>query len=297
MITILKTILLGIIEGITEWLPVSSTGHLILFDRLLRLDMRPEFTEMFHVVIQFGAILAVVVLFFRKLWPFRGRGKEATTSQFRIPASGGKALAWQQFADKHLYMDKVLLWCKILVSILPAVVIGLPLDDWMEAHFHKPVPVAIMLIVYGILFLLVEASGRSKTPRVRSIRKITWKDALLIGLFQVLALIPGTSRSGATILGGLLIGLSRTCAAEYTFYLAIPTMAGASLVKMLKFGGGMTSTEAMVLLLGSAVAFVVSLATIRFLMNYVKRHDFRPFAYYRILLGGAVLLFAVIGIL
>lgn len=295
MITILKTILLGIIEGITEWLPVSSTGHLILFGRLLQLDMSPEFIEMFNVVIQLGAILAVVVLFFKKLWPFHMAGS-ADRSQFRKPAKGA-AGRFQQFADRHLYMDKIIMWVKILVSVLPAVIIGLPLDDWLDEHLYKPVPVALMLILYGVFFILIENRNRGRKPRVRQIRQITWKDALLIGCFQCLALIPGTSRSGATILGGILIGLSRTCAAEYTFYLAIPTMAGASLLKLVKFGTSFTAMESVVLLIGCVTAFVVSFFTIRFLMEYVRKHNFKPFAWYRIALGVIVLILVAAGVL
>ena len=280
--TFVKTILLGIIEGITEWLPVSSTGHLILFGRLLQLNMSDGFMEMFNVVIQLGAILAVVVIFFHKLWPFRtGKDRPRTNRSF----------------TDLLYMDKIVMWLKIAVSVLPAVIIGLPLDDWLDEHLYRPVPVALMLILYGILFILIENRNRGIKPRVTSIRRITWKDALLIGCFQCLALIPGTSRSGATILGGILIGLSRTCAAEYTFYLAIPTMLGASLLKLVKFGTDFSAAEAGVLLLGCAVAFAVSFFTIRFLMNYVRRHDFKSFAYYRIVLGAAVLVMAAFGML
>ena len=290
---IIKTILLGIIEGITEWLPVSSTGHLILFGNLLRLDMSEEFIEMFNVVIQLGAILAVVVIFFDKLWPFHNSSRRPEKSQFAHPARYGAAAAFQRFAD----MDKVIMWLKILVSVLPAIIIGLPLDDWLDEHMYKPVPVAIMLIVYGILFILVENRNRGVRPRVRSIRQISWGDALLIGLFQCLALIPGTSRSGATILGGILIGLSRPVAAEYTFYLAIPTMIGASVLKLAKFGLHFSGAEFGILILGCIVAFIVSLLTVRFLMSYVRKHDFKPFAYYRIVLGAAVLVMAAFGML
>ncbi|MBO5520451.1 MAG: undecaprenyl-diphosphate phosphatase [Eubacterium sp.] len=295
MLTIIKTILLGIIEGITEWLPVSSTGHLILFGQLLQLDMSAEFIEMFNVVIQLGAILAVVILFFKKLWPFHMPGKTEKT-QFSVPAKGA-AGRFQHFADKYLYMDKIVMWLKILVSVLPAVIIGLPLDDWLDEHLYRPVPVALMLILYGIFFILIENRNRGRKPRVRQIRQITWKDALLIGCFQCLALIPGTSRSGATILGGILIGLSRTCAAEYTFYLAIPTMAGASLLKLAKFGTDFTAMESAVLVIGCITAFVVSFFTIRFLMEYVRKHNFKPFAWYRIVLGAVVLVLAAVGIL
>ena len=294
MLTIVKTIILGIIEGITEWLPVSSTGHLILFGDLLRMDMSEAFMELFNVVIQLGAILAVVLLFFRRLWPFRGRGDVAAESQF-AHASDGAVGRFQRFADRRLYMDKIILWLKIAVSVLPSVVIGLPLDDWLDEHLYRPVPVAVMLILYGILFILIENRNSGRRPRVTSVRRITWRDALIIGMFQCLALIPGTSRSGATILGGILIGLSRTCAAEYTFFLAIPTMLGASLLKAVKYGMALTGKEALVLLIGCAVAFAVSFATIRFLMDFVRRHDFKPFAYYRIALGAAVLAAAFFG--
>ena len=295
MLTIIKTIILGIIEGITEWLPVSSTGHLILFGRLLQLDMSADFIEMFDVVIQLGAILAVVILFFKKLWPFHTPGK-IEHSQFVKPAKGSVG-RFQRFADKYLYMDKIVMWMKIIVSVLPAVIIGLPLDDWLDEHLYKPVPVALMLILYGIFFIMIENRNKGHRPRVKQIRQITWKDALLIGCFQCLALIPGTSRSGATILGGILIGLSRTCAAEYTFYLAIPTMAGASLLKLVKFGTAFTAMESVVLVIGCVVAFVVSFFTIRFLMEYVRKHDFKPFAWYRIILGAVVLVLAAAGVL
>ena len=296
MPTIIKTILLGIIEGITEWLPVSSTGHLILFGRLLQPELSDSFMEMFNVVIQLGAIMAVVVLFFRKLWPFRAGRQQDEPSQFAHPMNG-TAGKLQHLADRYLHMDRIIMWLKIAVSVLPAIVIGLPLDDWLDEHLYRPVPVAFMLILYGILFILIENRNRAKKPRVRNIRQITWRDALLIGCFQCLALIPGTSRSGATILGGILIGLSRTCAAEYTFYLAIPTMLGASVLKLAKFGGGFTGTEAAVLAVGCVTAFIVSVVTIRFLMDYVRKHDFKPFAWYRIALGIVVLALAAAGVL
>lgn len=288
--TLIKTILLGIVEGITEWLPVSSTGHLILVGSLLDLGMSDAFMEMFNVVIQLGAILAVVVLYFRKLWPFHTPAKAPEFSQFASPSAGGAAAGFQRFADRYLYMDRILLWLKIAVSLIPAVVVAIPFEDWLDAHLYKPIPVALMLILYGILFIVIEMRNGSRRPRVRRIRSITWLDALLVGVFQALAIIPGTSRSGATILGGILIGLSRTVAAEYTFYLAIPTMLGASVLKLAKFGLRFTAAEAMVLLVGMLVAFLVSMFIIRFLMSYIRKHDFKVFGWYRIALGVLVLL-------
>ena len=295
MTVLFKTIILGIIEGITEWLPVSSTGHLILAGRLLDPGMSDAFMEMFNVVIQLGAILAVVLLYFRKLWPFHTPAKAPEFSQFASPAGSGAAAAFQRFADRYLYMDRIILWLKIAVSLIPAVVVAIPFEDWLDEHFYRPVPVAVMLILYGVLFIVIEMRNGNRRPRVRKIRGITWKDALLIGVFQALAVIPGTSRSGATILGGILIGLSRTVAAEYTFYLAIPTMFGASLLKLVKFGLNFTAAELLILLTGMIVAFAVSLFVIRFLMSYIRKHDFRVFGYYRIALGLVVLLAALLG--
>ena len=269
---ILRSVVYGIIEGITEWLPISSTGHMILAEQVLKFSFSDAFMEMFRVVIQLGAILAVVVLYFKKLWPFCGdNGRD----------SG--------FA-KHFRWPVIKLWCKIVVACLPAAVLGLLLDDWMDAHFYNSVVVAVMLIVYGIAFILVE-----RRPRVATTAKlscITYKQALVIGTWQVLALIPGTSRSGATILGGLLCGLSRGAASQFTFFLAIPVMAGASgwkLVKFLAKGGVFAAPEIAALLVGCVVAFVVSLLAIRFLMDYVKKHTFTAFGWYRIALGIVVL--------
>ena len=271
MLDLLKAAILGIVEGITEWLPISSTGHLILVDEFISLGMSDAFKEMFDVVIQFGAILAVVVLFWGKLWPFGMK-------QGRVIS---KPSVWN-------------LWFKVVAATLPVLVIS-PLDDWMEEHFYNYITVAAMLILYGVLFLVVE--NRRTTPRVTKLEQISYRDALLIGVWQCLAIIPGTSRSGATIVGGLLLGLSRACVAEFTFYLAIPVMAGASLLKVIKFavsGVSITGTEIAVLLVGCVVAFVVSLAAIRFLMDYVKRHDFKFFGVYRIVLGAIVLAVAAI---
>lgn len=273
---IVKAVILGVIEGITEWLPVSSTGHLILADEFLSLNMSEEFIEMFNVVIQLGAILAVVVLFWPKLWPFQN-DPEAARGE-----TGAKALV-----DRFCRKDVWVMWFKVLVAILPAMVIGLPLDDWMTGHLHNPPVVAAMLILYGVFFLLIEQ--RRYRPRIRRIAKLDYKTALGIGLFQVLSLVPGTSRSGATILGAMLLGTSRTVAAEFTFFLAIPVMFGASLIKVLKFGFAFTGFELAVLGVGCLVAFVVSMLSIRFLMNYVKKHDFKVFGWYRIVLGVLVL--------
>ena len=292
---LIYTIILGIIEGVTEWLPISSTGHLILAENLSKVQMSADFMELFNVVIQLGAILAVVVLFFNKLWPFHGKAERYSPSQFAHPADGA-AGRFQNFADNYLHMDRVILWCKIAVSVLPAIVIGLPLDDWLDEHMHKPLPVAIMLILYGVLFILIENSNYGKRPRVRKISQITWKLALMIGFFQVLALIPGTSRSGATILGGLLLGFARPVIAEYTFYLAIPTMLGASLLKLVKFGRAVTSGELSFLLIGTVVAFVVSFFVIRLFMSFVRRHSFKVFGWYRIALGAVVLICLAIGV-
>ncbi|MDO4621586.1 MAG: undecaprenyl-diphosphate phosphatase [Eubacteriales bacterium] len=296
ILTVLKTIILGIVEGITEWLPISSTGHLILVQNILSLGMSDAFKSMFDVVIQLGAIMAVVVIYFHKLWPFHTKKNAVAVSQFvnKADGFGGK---FQRFADNYLYMDKIVLWLKIVVAVIPSVVVGLPLDDWMDAHLYNATVVALMLILYGVLFIVIENHNRSRKPRVRSVKRIGWKDALIVGLFQCLALIPGTSRSGATIIGGILIGLSRTCAAEFTFYLGIPTMFGASLLKIVKFGLAFTAMEFLILLLGMIVAFVVSIFVIRFLMGYIKKHDFKVFGYYRIVLGALVLLLGLFGVI
>lgn len=261
----LKVLLLGIVEGITEWLPISSTGHMILIEELVHLNVSSEFMEMFRVVIQLGAILAVVVLYFKKLWPF-------TT-----PEKGWiKKETWS-------------LWFKVLAAVLPAALIGIPFDDKIDALFYNYQTVSVTLIVYGILFIVIENRNRGQRPVVRSFRQLSYPMAFFIGAFQVLALIPGTSRSGATILGAMLLGLSRPVAAEFSFFLGIPVMFGASLLKLVKFGFDFTGTEISVLLVGMAVAFAVSVLAIRFLMGYIRKHDFKAFGYYRIVLGIAVL--------
>ena len=268
LLELIKAVFYGLVEGITEWLPVSSTGHMILFEEFVHFSQSKEFMEMFRVVIQLGAILAVVVLFWDKIWPFT--------------------------ADKskhYIKKESWVLWFHILVATLPALVLGLLLDDWLDAHFYNFITVAVMLIVYGVLFIVVEKNRKGKRPRVRSLDKLSYRDAFIIGLWQVLAMIPGTSRSGATIVGGLLLGATRSVAAEFTFFLAIPVMAGASLLKLRKFGFAFTGTELAVLAVGMVVAFVVSLVAIRFLMGYVKRHSFRIFGIYRILLGVVLLVY------
>lgn len=281
---IIKAILLGIVEGITEWLPVSSTGHMILVNELfpLRVGERPEeFYSMFQVVIQLGAILAVVLIFWEEIWPF---GRENNAHPLAKEGIG----AWVKW-------DILQLWFHILVSTVPAAIIGVLFDDQLEALFYNYTTVAIMLIVFGVAFILVENYNTGKQPRISVMSDITYTTAVLIGLFQVIAAVfPGTSRSGATIVGALLIGVSRTVAAGYTFYLAIPVMFGASLLKIVKFGFHFTLVEALTLILGMAVAFVVSMFVIRFLMAYIRKHDFKVFGWYRIVLG-AVVLFCGLG--
>ena len=273
MIEILKAILFGIVEGITEWLPISSTGHMILLDEFVSLDVSEEFWEMFLVVIQLGAILAVVILFFNQIFPF-----------------GIKHYNFK----KRLYVTKEIfvLWFKILVACIPAAVVGLAFDDVFDALFYNPWCVAVALIVFGVAFIIIEERNKKMRPHITSLEQITYKTALEIGIFQLIAAIfPGTSRSGATIVGSLLIGVSRTVAAEFTFFLAIPVMLGASLLKIVKFGFSFTSMELTILFVGMIVAFLVSVFVIRFLMGYIKKHDFKIFGWYRIILGIVVLLY------
>jgi undecaprenyl-diphosphatase len=268
----LYAIIYGIIEGITEWLPISSTGHLILANTFLKFAGEvgtEEFWNMFEVVIQFGAILAVVVLYIKNIWPLKFKEKD-----------GSKKLGW----DK----DTLNLWGKILVSCVPAAIVGLAFDDLLDKYLYNPLTIGIMLILVGIVFIIIETRHKKKY-RVEDIKELTYKDALIIGAFQLIAAIfPGTSRSGATIVGALMIGISRVVAAEYTFYLAIPVMAGASLLKLIKMGA-MTGYQLGILAIGCVVTFIVSMFIIKFLMNFIKKHDFKPFAYYRILLGIVVL--------
>jgi len=276
LIEVLKSILFGIVEGITEWLPISSTGHLILVEQFIKFkEVSPEFWNMFQVVIQLGAILAVVVLYWNKIWPIN-KNKE----------KGLKSTGILSYFNK----DIMILWAKILVACVPAAIIGLAFDEIFEALFYNSICISIVLIIFGIAFIVIENLNKNKISKKDESSQITYKDAIIIGLFQLLAAIfPGTSRSGATIIGGLLIGLSRPNAAEFTFYLAIPTMLGASLLKLLKFGFSFTSIEIAVLLVGMLTAFLVSIFIIKFLMNYIRKHDFKVFGYYRIILGIIVL--------
>lgn len=270
LLEFLKVIFLGIIEGITEWLPISSTGHMLLVDEFLQLNASDEFKEMFFVVIQLGAILAVVLLFWKKMWPFRlGENKRTVVVRKKVFS----------------------VWFKVIVACVPGAIVTLLFDDFIEAHLHTPFVIAAALIVYGIAFIVVEKHNRTRKPSIRKLSEIDYKTALLIGMFQVLSIIPGTSRSGATIIGALIIGVSRTAGAEFTFFLAVPVMFGLSFIKLLKFGLAFTGTELAILLVGSVSAFLVSLLVIKFLMNYIKKHDFTVFGWYRIALGIVVILY------
>ena len=271
LIEILKVIFLGIVEGITEWLPISSTGHMILVDEFLTLNASEAYKEMFFVVIQLGAILAVLLIFWNKMWPFDFSKK-------------GKDI---------IKVDIFNMWFKVLVAMIPSGILGILFDDFLEEHFGNPVTIAIMLIVYGIAFIIIENRGEKKNA-VKDIANMSYVTAFTIGLFQALSMIPGTSRSGATIVGALLIGVSRVAAAEFTFFLAVPTMVGASLLKLLKFGFAFTSAELIMLLLGMIVAFLVSVIVIKFLMSYIKKKDFKIFGWYRIVLGVIVLAYFLI---
>lgn len=269
VIELLKVVFLGIVEGITEWLPISSTGHMLLVDEFLQMNITPEFKEMFLVVIQLGAILAVVILFWEKMWPF----------QRRTPTQ--PAVKW----------NTIQMWLKVVVACIPGAVVTLLFDDYIEAHLHTPTVIAAALILYGVGFILIENWNKTRTPKVNTLEDITYRTAFLIGLFQVLSIIPGTSRSGSTIIGALLIGVSRVAAAEFTFFLAVPVMFGLSFVKLLQFGFAFTSAEIVTLVVGCLVAFLVSVVVIKFLMGYVKKHDFKVFGWYRIVLGVVVLLY------
>lgn len=268
-IELLKVIFLGIVEGITEWLPVSSTGHMLLVDEFLQLDASQAFKDMFFILIQLGAILAVVVLFWHKMLPFQVKER---TKPF-----------WKK--------DTLLLWLKVIVACIPGAVVTLLFDDYIEAHLHTPNVIAAALIVYGVAFILVENWNKTRRPRIRTLAAVDYRTAFLIGMFQVLSIIPGTSRSGSTIIGALILGVSRVAAAEFTFFLAVPAMFGMSALKLLKFGFSFTGAELAMLLLGMVVAFLVSLGVIKFLMDYIRKHDFRAFGWYRIALGVLVLVY------
>ncbi|MEG1971872.1 MAG: undecaprenyl-diphosphate phosphatase [Oscillospiraceae bacterium] len=269
-IEIIKVVILGVVEGITEWLPISSTGHMLLVDEFLHLNVSNDYKEMFFVVIQLGAILAVGAIFWKKMFPFNLKG------------------------GIYIKRDVISLWLKVLVACVPSAVLGLLFDDYLEAHFGTPIMIASMLIIYGVLFILIENQNKNRLPLVKTLGGINYKIAFAVGLFQVLSLIPGTSRSGATIIGALFIGVSRVAATEFTFFLAVPTMVGASALKLLKFGFKFTGTEIFTLVLGMTVAFVVSVLAIKFLMSYIKNHDFKVFGWYRIILGIIVLVYFII---
>ncbi|MBO5032589.1 MAG: undecaprenyl-diphosphate phosphatase [Lachnospiraceae bacterium] len=276
MLELLKAVLFGIVEGITEWLPVSSTGHMIILDEFIRLDCTPEFMEMFLVVIQLGAIMAVVLLFWNKIFPF-------------------------QFKDKSkpvIEQDKMMLWLKIIAACIPAAVVGILFDSVFEELFYHAIPVALALIVFGVAFIVIERRNKGKKAKVTSLDEITFQTALMIGVFQLIAAVfPGTSRSGATIVGALLIGVSRSVAAEFTFFLAIPVMFGASLLKLVKLGFSFTGSELGILLVGMIVSFAVSVVVIKFLMDYIKKHDFQVFGWYRIALGAVVIALGMCGVI
>ncbi len=269
LIELLKVIFLGIVEGITEWLPVSSTGHMLLVDEFLQLDASQAFKDMFFILIQLGAILAVVVLFWHKMLPFQVK----------------------EWAKPFWKKDTLLLWLKVIVACIPGAVVTLLFDDYIEAHLHTPNVIAAALIVYGVAFILVENWNKTRRPRIRTLADVDYRTAFLIGMFQVLSIIPGTSRSGSTIIGALILGVSRVAAAEFTFFLAVPAMFGMSALKLLKFGFSFTGAELVMLLLGMVVAFLVSLGVIKFLMDYIRKHDFRAFGWYRIALGALVLVY------
>lgn len=290
-IEILKVFLLGIVEGITEWLPISSTGHMILVDEFVKLKANAEFMDIFLVVIQLGAILAVVLLFWNKIWPFHL--KKTKVEPFFKKSGGIKTLC-----NNYVYMDKIILWLKILVASLPAAVLGLAFDDQIDSMLtgdYRAYVVSATLIIYGILFIIIE--NMNKKVKYNELADINFKTAFFIGLIQCLALVPGTSRSGSTILGASLLGAGRTLAAEFSFFLSIPAMVGGSAIKLLKFfldGNSFSSYEIFILLLGMAVAFVVSVLSIKFLMSFIKKHDFKAFGWYRIILGVILIIYFVL---
>mgnify|MGYP000925362570 CR=1 FL=1 len=271
-IEILKVIFLGVVEGITEWLPISSTGHMLLVDEFILLDMSRKFKETFFVVIQLGAILAVVVIFWKKMFPFQFKNK----------------------AETFVKKDIISLWFKTAVACIPGAIVTILFDDYIDEHLHTPVIIASTLIVYGIIFIVIEKMNTRRIPTVNTLNEITYGTAFIIGMFQILSIIPGTSRSGATIIGALLIGVSRVAATEFTFFLAVPVMFGLSALKIMKFGLVFTNTEIVVLFIAMIVAFSVSIVVIKFLMSYIKSHDFKVFGWYRIVLGIIVLIYFII---
>lgn len=268
IIEIIKVIVIGVVEGVTEWLPISSTGHMLLVDEFIHLDMSDEFKEMFFVVIQLGAILAVVLLFWDKMWPFQSRSKGSVIKK-----------------------DTFSMWFKVVVACIPGAIVTILFDNYIEEHLHTPTVISAALIIYGIAFIVVENWNKTREPKTLALEDISYKTAFLIGMFQVLSIIPGTSRSGSTIIGALIIGVSRVAAAEFTFFLAVPVMIGLSFLKLLKFGFVFSSAELIVLAVGCIVAFLVSVAVIKFLMSYIKKRDFKMFGWYRIALGVVLLLY------
>lgn len=292
MLEFIKSIFYGIVEGITEWLPISSTGHLILFEKFFGFNLSNEFMEFYRVVIQLGAIMAVVLIYWNKIWPFHSK-KNKQDIHWKNPANYGFYGGLQKFIENYVYLDKIIMWLKIAVACLPAAILGLFLDDWMDAHFYNFPTVAITLLIYGVGFIIVENmrnQGQIKS-KTTSISTLSFKTALIIGAFQVLSMIPGTSRSGATILGAILIGCSREVAAEFSFFLAIPVMFGASGLKAVKLVGSIDFNSQIIvcLITGILVSFIVSIIAIKFLMGYIRKHDFKAFGYYRIVL--AIILF------
>ncbi len=292
MLEFIKSIFYGIVEGITEWLPISSTGHLILFEKFFGFNLSNEFMEFYRVVIQLGAIMAVVLIYWNKIWPFHSK-KNKQDIHWKNPANYGFYGGLQKFIENYVYLDKIIMWLKIAVACLPAAILGLFLDDWMDAHFYNFPTVAITLLIYGVGFIIVENmrnQGQIKS-KTKSISTLSFKTALIIGAFQVLSMIPGTSRSGATILGAILIGCSREVAAEFSFFLAIPVMFGASGLKAVKLVGSIDFNSQIIvcLITGILVSFIVSIIAIKFLMGYIRKHDFKVFGYYRIVL--AIILF------
>ena len=290
-IEFLKVVLFGIVEGITEWLPISSTGHMILLEELIPLNVSKEFWEMFLVVIQLGAILAVCVMFFNKLNPFTMGKSAVPTSGAGKVSSRTKSGGW---ISEHIRMDIIKLWLRVIVGCIPAGVIGVLFNDWFDAHFYNGFVVAGTLIIYGVLFILVELWNKKRKPVINEVGELSYTGAFTIGFIQVLSLIPGTSRSGVTIIGSMILGVSRTAAAEFSFFMSVPIMFGASLLKLVKFGFNYTFTEAAILITGMIVAFVVSMVSIKFLMDYIKKHDFKVFGIYRIILGIIVLLYFLV---